>query len=538
MIHRRYITTLILATLSVAAMALTTNDEPNFPGLDTNPRYLELKRQNSLLLEREDSVQHIIASAREQFSISRDTLTAENFDMEGFSTYILALEEEIFEIRQQRGDVITELNNMEQTYIIEHMYARTNTELNYAENSFTDNSIEEAGSIEVTPSRGVRNLIENDIIRNTLNKEDYEELCAAEELDRGLPVLADAYMTTYRHLRTTASEYTTTQSEATADSLFVIYGTLRNDIDSLDAQIASQWHRVIDAKYYAYGYILEVNHRYDLLDSSSADFSEMQQRSAREDGFYASDGLAHYAMGYPTLLDFEIDFSREMGLEEAADSLQGVRNSMQLPDYRLDDIRLERRLFLDYQPIVIGRTNYYSTTNPVPELKVYERGLMYRILLGTFRSKQPMTLFKGVQPLYIAQNEDDSYSYYAGGFSSPQEANEALLFLKEKGFKRPEICRWYDGVMVNITAEESDEQKEEVTAPVGNRYIVMIECETLSDEMRETINNTSPDKMISRRGAKFAIGTFSERSEADMLLSALTDKYPDMVATIEVIDYN
>jgi hypothetical protein len=149
-----------------------------------------------------------------------------------------------------------------------------------------------------------------------------------------------------------------------------------------------------------------------------------------------------------------------------------------------------------------------------------------------------MTLFKGVQPLYIVQNEDDSYSYYAGGFSSPQEANEALLFLKEKGFKKPEICRWYDGVMVNITAETSDDQEEETTAPVGNRYIVMIECETLSDEMRETIKNTSPDKMISRRGAKFAIGTFSERSEADMLLSALTDKYPDMVATIEVIDYN
>ena len=538
MIHRRYITTLILATVSAAAMALTTTDEPNFPGLDTNPRYVELKRQNSILLEKEDSVQHIIASAREKFSISRDTLTAENFDMESFSTYILALEEEVFELRQQRGDVITELNNMEQTYIIEHMYARTNDELNYAENSFTDNITEEADSIEVTPNRGVCNLIENDIVRNTLNRDDYEELCAAEEIDRSMPALADAYITSYRNLRTTASEYTTTQSETTADSLFAIYGTLRQEIDRLDAEIASQWHRVIDTKYYAYGYILEVNHRYDLLDSSSADFSEMQQRSAREDGFYASDGLAHYAMGYPTLLDFEINFSREMGLEEAADSLQSVRNSLHMPDYRLDDVHLERRLFLDYQPIVIGRTNYYSTTNPVPELKVYERGLMYRILLGTFRSKQPMTLFKGVQPLYIAQNEDDSYSYYAGGFSSPQEANEALLFLKEKGFKRPEVCRWFDGVMVNITAEESGNTKEEVATPAGNRYIVMIECETLSDDMRATITSTSPDKMISRRGAKFAIGTFTERSEADMLLSTLTDKYPDVVATIEVIDYN
>lgn len=532
MTHRKYIATLILATLSVAAMALSSNDEPSFPGLENNARYAELKRKNSLLLEKEDSVQQLIALARDEFSKNRDSITANNINIDSFATYILELEERVFELRQQRGDVITELNNMEQSYIIEHMYSSAHN-THYADNNSADSV--ELATPEELPSSGMRNLIDNEILRKTLSRADYDELCLAEDVDRSMPALTEEYISTYRRMRTTASEYTTTQQEATADSLFTIFGRLKDEIDSLDAEIASRWHNVIDTKYYALGYILESNHRYDLLDSSSAEFSEMQQRSTREDGYYASDALAHYVMGYPTLLDFEMDFAREMGLTEALDSLQSVRNNLQLPEYRIDDIRLERRLFLDYQPIVIGRTNYYTTSNPIPELKVYERGLIYRILLGSFRSKQPMTLFKGVQPLYISQTEDGNYSYYAGGFSTRHEADEAQLFLKEKGFKRPEICRWMDGEMVNLSAVTEDNDSETATTPSGRRYIVMVECDSISDDMRSTIESTAPDKMISRRGTKFAIGTFTERSEADMLLSTLTDKYPDVVITIDVI---
>ncbi|MBQ5924616.1 MAG: hypothetical protein IIW97_04670, partial [Alistipes sp.] len=263
-------------------------------------------------------------------------------------------------------------------------------------------------------------------------------------------------------------------------------------------------------------------------------FSEMQQRCAEKDGLYVSDAIMHYAIGHPTLLDFEIAVAEDLGLQQAADSLHSAKRDFVAPNYRQEMVELERRLFIDYEPIIIGRTNYYTNSNPVPPLKVYERGTIYRILLGKFRSKQPMTLFKGVQPLFIT-TEEDLYCYYAGGYATLKEAEEAQLFLREKGFKKPEICRWRDGEMINIdTLEEED--TDNTTPLVGSRYIVMLECDTIDEALRQTITATSPDKVISRRGAQFAIGTFTDYAEATALLTALAEQHPDVSATIVELD--
>lgn len=522
--------------ISASVLALANVGNPDFPGLESNERYTELKRQNSQLLEKEDSIQGLISLARDEFSRSRDSIVS-TAELDRFSTYIIGLEEQVFEIRQQRGDVITELNNMEQAYILEHMYSAAHThEVTSPEEEILATVDADSTTMEQPVIAGKRNLIDNDIFGEKLSDADYAELRTAEREERAMPALAEEYAATYRDIRSTAAAYLATDNEATADSLYTAFNTLVERNNELNNAMELQWNRILDTKYYAYGYILELRNRYTLLDSSSAAFSEMQQRCSSEDGYYASDALAHYAIGRPTLLDFEIEFAREMGLHEALDSLQSVRQEIVIPEYRLEPIELERRLFLDYQPIIVGRTNYYNSSNPVPELKVYERGTIYRILLGAFRNKQPMTLFKGVQPLYITQNEEGNYCYYAGGFATRLEADEAQIFLKEKGFKRPEICCWHDGEMVNLSTESDEETSSEVVTPAGNRYIVMIECETLSDNIRETITGVAPDKMISRRGNKFAIGTFTERSEADMLLSTLMDRYPKITVTIEVID--
>ncbi len=94
-------------------------------------------------------------------------------------------------------------------------------------------------------------------------------------------------------------------------------------------------------------------------------------------------------------------------------------------DYRLDRIDLARRLFLDYQPVAFGRTSFYNANNPLPKLKVYDEGTIYRLLLGRFKTRQPMTLFKGVYPLYIDRDEEQMYCYYAGGYATRAEAERA-----------------------------------------------------------------------------------------------------------------
>ena len=520
---KKIYTTLTLI-FAISAFAIADSQEPDFPGLQGNERYMTLKETNTLLQQREDSIQNVIAKTREEFAQRNNTDSLTNEQIDIFTSQILNLEEQIFELRQQRGDVITELNNIEQEYILAHMFAPA------PETETTEESIEETIVAPVEQ----RMLIHNDIFRRSLTDEDYAELESAQREDEQMAALCNDFQSIYTKFENTTRDYMETTSESVADSLFSVYHSLKREIAILNDAIDSQWAHIIDTKYYAYGYILEKGFRYDLLDNSSEQFSEMQQRCAEKDGLYVSDAIMHYAIGHPTLLDFEIAVAEDLGLQQAADSLHSAKRDFVAPNYRQEMVELERRLFIDYEPIIIGRTNYYTNSNPVPPLKVYERGTIYRILLGKFRSKQPMTLFKGVQPLFIT-TEEDLYCYYAGGYATLKEAEEAQLFLREKGFKKPEICRWRDGEMINIdTIEEEDD--DNTTPLVGSRYIVMLECDTIDEALRQTITATSPDKVISRRGAQFAIGTFTDYAEATALLTALAEQHPDVGATIVELD--
>ena len=520
---KKIYTTLTLI-FAISAFAIADSQEPDFPGLQGNERYMTLKETNTLLQQREDSIQNVIAKTREEFAQRNNTDSLTNEQIDIFTSQILNLEEQIFELRQQRGDVITELNNIEQEYILAHMFAPA------PETETTEESIEETIVAPVEQ----RMLIHNDIFRRSLTDEDYAELESAQREDEQMAALCNDFQSLYTKFENTTRDYMETTSESVADSLFSVYHSLKREIAILNDAIDSQWAHIIDTKYYAYGYILEKGFRYDLLDNSSEQFSEMQQRCAEKDGLYVSDAIMHYAIGHPTLLDFEIAVAEDLGLQQAADSLHSAKRDFVAPNYRQEMVELERRLFIDYEPIIIGRTNYYTNSNPVPPLKVYERGTIYRILLGKFRSKQPMTLFKGVQPLFIT-TEEDLYCYYAGGYATLKEAEEAQLFLREKGFKKPEICRWRDGEMINIDTLE-EEETDNTTPLVGSRYIVMLECDTIDEALRQTITATSPDKVISRRGAQFAIGTFTDYAEATALLTALAEQHPDVSATIVELD--
>ena len=526
MINRKSIYALAASlALVVTAVTLVRANEPEFPELMSNPRYTELKALNDSLLQQEDSVQHIIAEARAEFSRNRNEQT-DIIDIDSFSSYIIALEERIFEIRQQRGDVITELNTIEQAYILAHMYATPEPE-----------PLEESTNTEAEVVAPIfyRSLHKNDIFASGLSAADYAELIEAQQEDAGMEEQCAKYNNAYDAMATTLERYLATNSESEADSLFTLFHEQTKSAEKLSQELDARWNHIIDTKYYAYGYILEKGNHYDALDASSEAFLTMQQQCSELDGLYSSDALMHYVIGRQALLDFEATVAHTLGLSDARDSLVSCRESLPQIEYRHKELSLERRLFIDYTPITIGRTNFYNTTNPLPELKVYERGTIYRILLGTFRTKQPMTLFKGAQPLYIATDEEGNYCYYAGGFETLQEAEEAQLFLKDKGFKRPEICRWRDGIMVNLSAEESSDEGTNVAA-TGSRYLVMVECDAISDDMRTTITETSPDKIISRRGTQFAIGTFASRSEADILMATLTERYPDTTVSIVELD--
>ncbi|MBO5801211.1 MAG: hypothetical protein J6R16_02950 [Alistipes sp.] len=517
--------TTLLLIFAISAIALARFEEPEFPALERNERYMALKRDNTRLKEMEDSVQLLISEARQEFNNYRETDSVTREQIDHFTSFVLSLEQEVFDIRQQRGDVIIELNNLEQEYILTHMYAPER-----------DSSSVKGGADIIEAPIQHRELIKNSIFCENLSKEDYEDLEIAVAEEQEMMTLCDEYTTLYNNLASTARNYMETSDEVVADSLYNAFFALKDEMSGVEEDIDDTWTHILDTKYYVYGYILEKSNRTALLESSSSQLSEMNHRSAAEEGLYASDALMRYVVGHPTLLDFEISIARELELTEALDSLLDVHKSIVMPEYRNEPLNLERRLFIEYEPITFGSTSFYNNNNPLPEVKVYERGTIYRILLGTFRAKQSMSIFKGAKPLFIAQNEEGHYSYYAGGYATLKEAQEAQLMLKEKrGFRRPEVCRWRDGEMTNIDKMEdegeNDENGENVDI-VGHRYIVMLECESISDAMRDTITNAAPEKMISRRGSQFAIGTFTEQTEAEELRLLIEESFPDVKASV------
>ena len=145
-----------------------------------------------------------------------------------------------------------------------------------------------------------------------------------------------------------------------------------------------------------------------------------------------------------------------------------------------------------------------------------------------------------MQPLYIDyDDEEEVYCYYAGGFATRREADEAQQFLLDKGFKAPEVCRWADSEMKNITLLESSDEGDEGDSPiVGQRYVVHIETDAISDQMRSIIEQNAPKKSISRIGGRFMVGTFTSRADADLLLTVLSEAYPDCTVTISELELN
>ena len=194
---------------------------------------------------------------------------------------------------------------------------------------------------------------------------------------------------------------------------------------------------------------------------------------------------------------------------------------------------------MDYAKVKIGRTNYYDEeSNPLPELRVFESGVIYRISLGRYRNKQTMTLFKGVQPMSVERSADGMYYYYAGGYATEQEARDDMQFLEGKGLKSLEICCWKDGTKSTLSKPKSvssSEKSSSATKPSTPKvqYMVVVRADAMNDKMRSVIRSAAAGKSISRNGNTYIIGLFRERGEADVLLTTLSENFPTLEMAIQ-----
>lgn len=540
MFKRQIITFFAIAGITASALALAYTDNPNVTSLEENEEYQQLMAESERLTAMEDSIRTILSDMRTMMRSYRDSLDNAPMDMEAYANRVVQLEEELFNITSEQGEVANRINAIEMA-IIEQQFAMSIFE-KMENSSHVDDELDEVKvdndsipSVISTEECSRRNIIDNDCFTKSLMAEDLNELRALQLDESNIESLSNEYIAKYELLRTIDSDYATATTQHMADSLYNHLEPTMASLDSLNTLISHKWNHIIDTKYYAYGYIAEKRRNTDLLNKLDTEFTAMLQQCAANDDLYTSNGLMRYSIGRPTILDFEIDMAEELGLNEAKDSLIDVRNSLVVPTYQYPTMELpERRLFIDYEDISFGRTNYYNNTNPVPDVKIYERGMIYRILLGSFKARQPMTLFKGVQPLYIYKDEEGLNHYFAGGYATYEEAENAQRQLFNKGFKAPEICCWLDGVMTNLTEDEELTKEDEQEAPATLRYMLRIEESAMNDDIKLYIENQTPGKMISLTNEGYIVGAFDNHDEATRLYLALSDEFGIDLEIIEI----
>lgn len=508
---RRVLNIFFLLAFATTIAIAGNSVKPRVAGLEDNPEYMSLLHKEAEYHAKEDSISKAVADLRNKFRESTD-------NRDYFREEILRLESEMFDVRNEAGIIAGKISMIEQDYIIKNLDKQATNSDN---KSPSLDSFEEASG-----DNNKANLVYNDFFRLKLLPEDYQNLLLAQS--RELPVVKflDIYLTNYSTMTLLAEEYLKVENQEDADSLMDKYRSVENInfvvADSVETELAF----IIDNKLYAYNYLFDRLNMMDMLEEYEQKRLQTLDQEVQLRDVAHSSIVASYPVLKNLLFDYEKTFAEKLSIKPALDSLQKAIKAFNGDSYNVPRINMEERLFIDYADVEVHSPSKYNASNPIPECKEYERGVIYRILLGSYYRKQPVSIFKGVYPLGYVKGEDNRYRYYAGGFEQKDKALDALEELKKIGFRNPEVAVWDYG-LYSILGEESDADSDKL-------YRVEIEGagSDLSDEVKQAIENIAEGKDILRAGSKFFISSFESPAQAEAL--AETIRTTDRNLTVKI----
>lgn len=478
---------------------------------------MELLADGVRLQQQEDSVMRVVEQNRRLFS-------EDPANRAKYGEAILALEEQVFSLRNRKGDIFGRINTIEQDWLIENMSSGQPAQV-VVEETVADTVIEQA-SVQTT------RIVDDIHFVTELDSTDYVALQRAQNEELKVVEFVNMFSENHAAMESIRVQYEQTQDAAEASRLYSNYQVLKGLCSALNDSISTRWSTIFDAKSFAYNFMLEKNRRDDLLENCELALSQALQRAAADRGRYASDAMSSYFNTKQSLVATEIELARMFGLGLAQDSLKMVSRQLETIDYRLPKIEIEERFFLAYEPIgVSSPARYNSRSNPIPECEIYERGTIYRVLLGTFSSQQPISIFKGVYPLYKLKTEEGKYRYFAGGFATEAEVDEAQIRLKNMGFKRPEATVWIDGVYTNLVeVREAEGDKTQMFR------VEIAGIEQMTPELRAVLDQSAADKDITRINGRFIVMSFAEREQADEVAAAVVEAVEGVTVEVTMIE--
>jgi hypothetical protein len=375
-----------------------------------------------------DSLANAIITLRERFA-------EQSGNRKELSASILKLESESFQVQSERSRTIQRINAIEQDWIVVNMNSSPAPKI----------PVEEPKAAVSTDSRKYADLTRNAYFSTLLPSTEYATLRKAQDYERVSVKLLTAFEEQHRLLERLREEYIAAENERSADSLMTIFLNRSSECNMLVDSLASTWSFVFDNKTYMYDLLFDKEGRHDMLQRAEAKLFTMRQNIDRERGAYLSDVLVDYAFQKRCIVDYEIDVASVLGLQSAKDSLLRVQEGLRELRYDYMPVEVKRRYFLDYCPVEFSTKYIYNSKNPLPECAVFENGEMYRIKLGEFSERQPLSKFRGLEPVAYLRSDDGKWIYYAGAYPSVEALEKHLQTVKRLGFRTADVSAWIDG---------------------------------------------------------------------------------------------
>lgn len=501
MIRLRYILITIILTLCSVLSVGAQEILPRISSLAENREYMNLLRRERALEVKSDSVVGVMSSIRSQIRAMavQDTIPAA---ADSLAVVLTSADQVMYQIRAEKLQLVDSINAIEQQHVLSRM----------------DNNRSAVASSSSS-------IFNNEYLRQSLPEEDYVSLLRVHAMEPEVRAKVRQYSEGYIRIKSLYDKYLMSAVEGEAGALYEELTAAMAANDALNREIAQAWSEIFDQKTYVYSYFLEKENRVDVLNITEGMMRDAQLKIANDVEGCMSDALVDYCLQKNVVLNFETYVARLLNAQSSLDSLSKDSRIHRELDYRLPNFEVERRSFVQYEPIQFHAKSPYNSQNPVPECVVYEYGTIYRLLLGSYKYEQNLNIFKGIAPLYIKLEEDGRYYYYAGGFRTKSEAVAAEGILRKKNFRNPQIIEWCNGQMTNITAlgEEGE-----------YHYRIEIEgVEKLSDLTLSVIRDNAPDCQLSKVGdTSFILGSFDSQAVAKQVAESV--QHSDEMLQIKV----
>lgn len=355
-------------------------------------------------------------------------------------------------------------------------------------------------------------LTANESVRGRLTDGDYRALVAAGEAERTAAALLARYYENYDTAAALAAEYEKATDAATADSIWVRHDALTAVGEDIADSLGATWERIFDNKTFAYNYLLDVGNHRDVLLRMEQAGREAHDEFARRSEDVQQEGVLKYLTFKSLVFRYEKTLAELFGMTGAADSLRAAEETfVVLKGRALPSVELRERIFIIYEPIAVHSPARYNAANPIPEVEVHRRGTIFRVRLNTYTARQAVAVFKGLYPLGYVR-EGDRWTYYAGGYAEPEEAEKALADVKKRGFAKAVLVVWDDGEAVALTD--------------GAFMVEIAAAGALSEAVRGVITATGMD--LVRSAAGFSVGTFDSGLGAARVAAAIRRADPSL----------